>query len=157
MAFMRRWFSASLFLLLQVITTMKTLVKKGREPQLHLSCTHRKHPSYATTSRVSQPARCLALDPCHMDDPFPSESSRAVSYISGCFVFLVHPHSIILQGLHVGTGSSRILSANQGKNVQEFKKNLVLPVVAHRRCRIQGLRIGLTGIPVTKKKSTLIL
>lgn len=41
-------------------------MKKEREPRLHLSWTHSKHPSYATAGHISQPAWWLALDRCHM-------------------------------------------------------------------------------------------
>lgn len=56
---------------------METLVKKKGEPQLHLS-TQRKHPSFASTSHVSQLAGRLvtlrydissppnSLGPCHL-------------------------------------------------------------------------------------------
>lgn len=56
----------SALILLQGKTTMETLVKKERERWLHLSWTHRKHPSYATASCISQTAQWLVLDLCHM-------------------------------------------------------------------------------------------
>lgn len=95
--------------------------EKGKgTPVAFIMDSYRKHPSYATTSCISQPAYWLCFGSVpHADLYFSPNCSRAVSPISVFYWFM--PCCLILQGLRVRTGSSRI-QGNQRDNVLEFKK-----------------------------------
>lgn len=94
-------------------TTMGTLVKKEREPQLHLS-TRRKHPSDASTIHISQLAGQLTT---HRYDIAPLTAWGPLHLSQ--FLLAV----VILLGDPVRTGSAEMY-VNQRENVARLKARL---------------------------------
>lgn len=86
----------------------------------------------------------LALDPCHMRVYISPQTARGlVSPISAFYWFV--PRCLILQGLHVRTGSGRI-QGNQRENVgaKESPPSKSLPTnVVRQRGRGAGSRLFL--------------
>lgn len=106
---------------------METLVKKKGEPQLHLS-TERKHPSYASTSHVSQLAgRLMTL----RYDISPPPNSLGPCHLSRLLLAVV-----ILPGVPCQNRQRRDLCWSACK--QRYKQGRLPPADAHQRCWASG-------------------
>lgn len=142
-----RWPFASVLILLQSKTTMGTLVQKEREPRLHLAWTHRKHPSYATLSCISQLPLWLALDLCHMWIYIPPLTARGQCHP---FQFLlVHAPAVeFCRDSMSGEAAAgfRVISVKMFESKKKKKKRKCPPTL-----QTKGLRRRLTDIPVGKK------
>lgn len=149
-----RPFYASASVLLQGKTTVETLVKKEREPRLHLSWTHSKHPSYATAGHISQPAWWLALDRCHM-----------WIYISPLTApGQCHPFQLLLVHARLYNSAEasmsgqaaagfRLISVKMCCSIRKKKKKLsTLPLCAHQRCQEDGWGVSLLVCQWEKKQ-----